>query len=120
MNIGLYETARWAVPLLESNARQQGPHPCLFLSGGAVYENPVVEVFALCMQKAAQHNLMKSLWIKQGDGKGKVHVAVANIGGVVKDDDPIINAKNIAQTYCTLYNEDVGEWRHRVDIGVSN
>lgn len=51
-------------------------------------------------------------------GEKGVHVAVANIGGEVKDEDPVINAKNISQTYWGLYTEDKDSWRHKVDIGV--
>lgn len=60
MNIGLYVTMSWAKPLMEDRAkdRKQAPYPCMFLSGGAVADNPVPPVFALSMQKVCYFPLL--------------------------------------------------------------
>lgn len=116
MNVGLYVVATWATPLLISRAEEKLGRPSFLLSGGAVHEDPLPEVFSLCMQKAAQHNLMKSL-DKQFGAQG-VHFGVVNIGGPVTDEDPVINVKNISETFWELAQEEKGKWRHSVDIGV--
>ncbi|KAI9695820.1 MAG: hypothetical protein M1820_008414 [Bogoriella megaspora] len=118
MNIGLYVSATWAIPLLEGRAkgRSKGPYPTLLLSGGYVHEDPLPVAFALCMQKAMQHNLMKSLW--KVESEKSVHVGVSNIGAEVSDEEPERSPGGIAKTYWELYNEERGSWRHSVDIGI--
>ena len=124
MNIGLYIAATWALPLMEKRVegRRQEPRPAFLLSGGYVYEDPRPEVFALCMQKAMQHNFMKSLWkiakAKGERGEEAVHIGVANIGGHVGDEEPVRTAANIAEVYWELYGEKRETWRHQIDVGV--
>lgn len=60
MNIGLYTAIGWAQPHLLALAKRAHSRPCFFLSGGAIYKDPLPMVFALSMQKAAQWNLMQS------------------------------------------------------------
>ena len=116
MNGGLYVTATWALPLLEARAKEDHESkPTFFMTGGYVWQDPVPELFALCMQKAAQHNLMKSLWKQHGSSKG-IHFATLSIAGVVQDSDKNINAKAIAGHYWDLYNEDKKSWRFNVDL----
>ena len=124
MNIGLYVTATWALPLLEKRAsgRTKGPWPSFLLSGGYIANDPKEVFFALSMQKAMQHNLMKSMWNvqlgREKKGVGAVHTAVANIGGHVGDEEPVRTSENIAGIYWELYQEEKGKWRQQVDIGV--
>ncbi|KAF2234182.1 NAD(P)-binding protein [Viridothelium virens] len=123
MNVGLYVTATWALPLMEDRAkgRGKGPWPSFLLSGGFVAEDPRETVFALSMQKAMQHNLMKSLWRVQMHKKteeGPVHFGVSNIGGHVGDEEPVRTASNIAGVHWELYGEERQNWRQQVDIGV--
>jgi NAD(P)-dependent dehydrogenase (short-subunit alcohol dehydrogenase family) len=115
MNLGLYVTATWAKPHLEAQAKEGAAHPCLFLSGSGIGDIPLPVLFSLSMQKAAQQNLMRSLG--QVLGPRGVHVAYASIDGQVTDDDPHLNAKNIASKYWELYQEKQKEWRDRVVIG---
>ena len=123
MNIGLYITATWALPLMEKRAegRGEGPWPSFLLSGGYVADDPRENVFALSMQKAMQHNLMKSLWkVQMGkkNDEGMVHIGIANIGGHVGDEEPVRTAGNIARVYWEVYREERSSWRQQVDIGV--
>lgn len=116
MNIGLYVTATWALSHFKSLASGPGSsHPSFFLSGGAINAKPIAAVFSLSLQKAAQHNFMESLRIVAGP-KG-VHVAIVTIGGVVADEDPVVNAGNIASTYWRLYEQDKSAWEFEVKIG---
>jgi NAD(P)-dependent dehydrogenase (short-subunit alcohol dehydrogenase family) len=115
MNLGLYVTATWAKPHLEARAKEGKAHPCLFLSGSGIGDTPFPPLFSLSMQKAAQQNLMRSLG--QVLGPKGVHVAYASIDGQVADDDPVVNAKNIASTYWGLYQEEQKDWGDRVVIG---
>ncbi|KAI9664054.1 MAG: hypothetical protein M1821_007545 [Bathelium mastoideum] len=124
MNIGLYVTASWALPLMEQRAegRSKGPAPSFLLSGGYIATDPREIVFALSMQKAMQHNLMKSMWrVQKGreeKGEAAVHVAIANIGGRVADEEPVRTAANIAKINWEIYGEEKGSWRQQVDIGI--
>lgn len=67
------------------------------------------------MVKAAQYNLLNSF--SQIAGPKGIHVANVNIGGEVKDEDPVINAKNIAAQLWTLYGQDQAAWQKQIDVG---
>ena len=67
------------------------------------------------MQKAAQYSFAGSL--SQVGGPKGIHVATVIIGGVVKDDDPVINAKNIADKFWELYGQEEKSWQSRLDVG---
>lgn len=67
------------------------------------------------MNKAAQVNFMDS-FAQIVNPKG-IHVATVDIGGIVQDSDPVVNAKNIAKTFWELYEEDKNSWRQMVALG---
>lgn len=114
MNIGLYVTAAWALPLLESNAQSKS-HPCFFITGGQIWDHPFPAYFSLSMQKAAQVNFAGSL--SQVAGPKGIHVATVSVGGVVKDEDPVLNAKNIASKFWELYLQDRDGWSDMLNVG---
>ncbi len=114
MVVGMYAAAAWARPHLISAAQKPGTKPCFFLSGGPIATEPFADLFVLSIQKAAQLNLMGSL--SQVLGPERVHVAMINIGGAVVDDEPILNAKNIASIYWKLYLQDNADWEFEVKL----
>lgn len=118
MNLGLYVTASWALPHMVSLVGKENAYPSFFLSGGGINARPVASLFSLSMQKAAQHNFMESFRIV-AEPQG-VHVGIVNIGGVVTDQDAVINARKIASTYWDLYQQEKNEWKFEVKIGDIN
>lgn len=115
MTVGLYVAAAWAAPHLVAAAQRPDAHPSIFLSGGPIQDQPFADIFVLSIQKAAQFNFMGSL--KQVVGSKGVHVASVNIGGAVRDDEPILNAKNIASQYWRLHEQDEVDWEWQVKLG---
>lgn len=115
MNVGLYVAATWAIPHLTAAAGRPGAHPSFFLSNGGLYEHPIAQYFALSMQKAAQFNFTGSL--HQVLGPKGVHVASIAIASVIRDDDPVLNAKNIADRFWKLYEQDKENWEFNVKMG---
>ena len=115
MNVGLYVAASWAVPHLTSIAKQPGTHPSFLFSNSGLWDHPIGDFFSLSMQKAAQHNLAGSL--NQLLGPQGVHVASVNIGGILDDDNPVINAANSAQALVDLYEQDQKNWQWEIKIG---
>ena len=67
------------------------------------------------MQKAAQFNLAGSL--NQVLAPEGVHVASVDIGGIVKDEDPVLNPRNIAEQFLKLYQQDKTQWMFDVKLG---
>jgi short-subunit dehydrogenase len=70
--------------------------------------NPIPEYFALSLVKAAQRNLMQSLWMvyaKQG-----VHVGVVNVGGPVSEGHEVWNPRNVAERAWGWFEEGKGEF----------
>lgn len=116
MNVGLYVTATWAVPLLGS-LKQEKPnsHPSFFITGGGIWKEYLHFVFALSMQKAAQVNFAGCL--AQIAGPMGIHVATISVNGLVSDSDPVTNAKNVASTYWKLYLQESNDWENMVDLG---
>lgn len=115
MNIGLYVAATWAIPHLTAAAGRPGAHPSFLLSNGAICEHPIAGYFALSMQKAAQFNFTSSL--RQVLGPKGVHVAVITIAAIIRDDHPVLNAKNIAEQYWKLYEQNEDSWDFDVPMG---
>lgn len=116
MTIGLYVTAVWALPLLESVKQSKtDSRPSFFMTGGGIWEQPIPEVFALSVQKAAQVNLARTF--EQIAGPKGVHVATVSVNGPVQDSDPVLNAKNIASKFWDLYLQESGNWENLPQIG---
>jgi len=115
MNIGMYVAATWALPHLTSVAQKPGTKPSFLFGNSGIYEYPISDFFSLSMQKAAQTNFAASL--NQIAGPKGVHVASVNIGGIISDDDPEMNAKLIATKVWELYSQDKGSWTFELKVG---
>jgi NAD(P)-dependent dehydrogenase (short-subunit alcohol dehydrogenase family) len=115
MNIGLYTAAAWAIPHLTARTRQPDAHPSFFFSNSGLYHYPIADFFSLSMQKAAQFNLAGSL--NQVLAPQGVHVGSVDIGGVVTDEDPVLNSRNIAEQFWKLYQQDKEQWMFDVKLG---
>lgn len=118
MNIGQYVTAVWALPLLAEVAKRSGTHATFLNSSSGVADTPIPQVFSLSMQKAAQNNFLKSF--AHTAGPQDIHVARVDINGAVSDDQPELNAKNIAQQHWTLSQQDKSGWTDKIDVGSFN
>lgn len=118
MNIGQYITAVWALPLLAEVAKRSGTHATFLNSSSGIADMPIPQVFSLSMQKAAQNNFLKSL--AHTAGPQGIHVARVDINGPVSDDQPELNAKNIAQQHWTLSQQDKNNWQEKIDVGSFN
>ncbi|KIW29266.1 uncharacterized protein PV07_05091 [Cladophialophora immunda] len=115
MNLGLFVAASWALPHLTAAAEQPGTHPSFLFTNSGLWDRPLANFASLSMQKAAQYNLMLSL--KQMVEARGVHVAGVNIGGLVREEDPVINPNNIARALFDLSQEDKPNWQWEVKVG---
>jgi len=117
MNIGQLITAYWAFPLLTQLAAQNKPgvHPTFLNSSSGVGNTPLPPLFSLCMQKAAQNNFLGSF--AQVAGPKGVHIARVDINGVVRDEEPVLNAKNIAEQHWKLSRQGKEEWQDMIEVG---
>ena len=111
-NIGLHETAKWAVPLLK-----QAPEdslPSLFVTSTTqLYKEPVPQLASLSMVKSAQRSLVLSLNALHGK---EVHIGLVSVGGVVSPDAKNLNPENIAEQAYKLYKQPRGSWEREVEI----
>jgi len=111
-NIGLHETAKWAIPLLK-----QAPEdslPSLFVTGTTqLYKEPVPQLASLSMVKSAQRSLVLSLNALHGK---EVHIGLVSVGGVVSPDAKNLNPENIAEQAYKLYKQPRGSWEREVEI----
>ncbi|KEF51485.1 uncharacterized protein A1O9_12402 [Exophiala aquamarina CBS 119918] len=115
MNIGMYVAATWALPHLNSVAQEPGTRPSFLFGNSGIYEYPISDFFSLSMQKAAQTNFAGSF--SQIAGPKGIHVASVNIGGIISDGDPEMNAKLIASKLWELYSQDKDNWSFEVKVG---
>lgn len=115
MNIGLYVAATWAIPHLTAVAKEQGSHPSILFSNSGLWDHPIGDFFSLSLQKAAQYNFAGSL--NQLIGPQGVHVGSVNIGGIISDDDPDMNARLIASKLWDLYAQEKENWTFEIKIG---
>jgi NAD(P)-dependent dehydrogenase (short-subunit alcohol dehydrogenase family) len=111
-NIGLHETAKWAIPLLK-----QAPEdslPSLFVTSTTqLYKEPVPQLASLSMVKSAQRSLVLSLNALHGKD---VHIALVSVGGVVSPDAKNLSPENIAEQAYKLYKQPRGSWEREVEI----
>ena len=96
-------------------AKSQGTKPSFLSSSTAIECLPNAGFFSLFMQKAAQRNFLDAL--SQIAGPAGVHVARSEISGIVADDDPELNAKNIAEGLYRLSQQEKSEWESKVSVG---
>lgn len=91
----LYVLAQRYVPHLVSLAKADpAAKPALLVTSSALPLQPIPQLFALSLVKAAQRNLVQSLnmtYAPEG-----VHVGVINVAGIVSPDESERNPANIA------------------------
>ncbi|RYP70477.1 hypothetical protein DL771_005414 [Monosporascus sp. 5C6A] len=91
----LYVCAQRVIPrLLELAKSETEAMPALIVTSSMLPLNPIPQLFALSLVKAAQRNLMQSLsmtYATQG-----IHIGLINVGGPVSPTDKIWNPTNIA------------------------
>jgi len=115
MTLGLWVAASWALPHLTAAAGKPGSHPSLLFTSSGLWDRPMADFASLSLQKAAQYNLLLS-FKQQVEPRG-VHVGGVNIGGLVSDEDPVKNSKNIAQALFELYQQDQPNWQWEIKVG---
>jgi hypothetical protein len=115
MNVALYVTATWALPLMAELAKNPDTHPSILLSSTGVKYLPGAGLFALFMQKAAQNNFLGAL--SQVAGPAGVHIARSEISGIVADEEPEMNSKNIAEGLYKLSRQEKSQWEEMVAVG---
>ncbi|RYP04083.1 hypothetical protein DL764_004677 [Monosporascus ibericus] len=91
----LYVCAQRVIPrLLQLAKSETEAMPALIVTSSMLPLNPIPQLFALSLVKAAQRNLMQSLsmaYASQG-----IHVGLINVGGPVSPTDKVWNPTNIA------------------------
>ncbi|GIK05162.1 hypothetical protein Aspvir_009264 [Aspergillus viridinutans] len=114
-NLALYAVAKWAMPLLRAKAATGTDcRPSFLVTSSWLPVDPIPELFALSMVKAAQANLVKSLakvFAPQG-----VQVGLVVVGGVVSPSAPALNARNVAEQAWNLFARKREEWTGQVTI----
>lgn len=113
-NLALYQTAQWAMPLLEERAGTEGASPSfLVTSTTQLHKEPVADLVSLSMVKSAQRALVLSLHAKFGE---EVHVALVSVGGVVSPESKTLSPENIAEQTFQLYKQPKDKWTREIEI----
>ena len=115
MTLGLWVAASWALPHLTAAGGKSSSHPSLLFTNSGLWDRPIADFASLSIQKAAQYNMLLS-YRQQVESQG-VHVAGVNIGGLVSDEDPVLNPKNIAQALFELYQQAKPDWQWELKVG---
>jgi NAD(P)-dependent dehydrogenase (short-subunit alcohol dehydrogenase family) len=107
--LALYAVASWAQPLLKQVASEDPTaHPSIIVTNSGLWNDPIEQIFALSLTKAAQHNLTWSL-AKYLENDG-IHVALLSPIGPVSPDEDDRNPSNIAEKGWELYVQERGHW----------
>lgn len=88
--------------------------PAFLVTSGLLCKEPFPNLFSLSACKAAQQNLVHSLYKEYGP-KG-VHCALVIIGGVVKDDAKLTTSSKIAEEFWGLFSQPSGKWELEVEM----
>jgi len=111
-NIGLHETAKWAIPLLKQAPEDSLPS-LLVTSTTQLYKEPIPQLASLSMVKSAQRSLVLSLNALHGKD---VHIALLSVGGIVSPDKKNLSPENIAEQAYNLYRQPRGSWEREMEI----
>ncbi|KAF9892058.1 hypothetical protein FE257_002464 [Aspergillus nanangensis] len=115
--IALYIAAEWAFPLLLRAAETLAEaeyKPSFFVTSSFLPADPIPQLFALSMAKAAQANLVKSLertFAQQG-----VHVGLVVVGGGPVSVDSALSPANIAEAAWKLFDQEKKDWRSQATV----
>jgi hypothetical protein len=112
-NLALYETAKWAVPLLKENAVEDRSPSLLVTSTTQLWREPVPALVALSMVKSAQRALVLSLNSHYGND---IHIGLVSVGGVVDPDKKNLSPDNIAEQAYALYRQPRDKWEREIEI----
>ncbi|VUC25752.1 unnamed protein product [Clonostachys rosea] len=100
----LYTAAKWAIPRLVSLADADAhARPSLLVTSSLLPLDPIPDMFALSMAKAAQRNMTQSLAKVYGP-KG-VHIGMVLVGGAVDPTHATLSPSNIASRTWGLFEE---------------
>ncbi|KAL1585967.1 hypothetical protein WHR41_04779 [Cladosporium halotolerans] len=111
-NLALYETAKWAIPLLKQAPEDSLPS-LIVTSTTLLYKEPLPQLVSLSMVKSAQRALVLSLNAMHGKD---VHIGLLSVGGVVHPDAPNLSPLNIAEQAYKLYKQPRGSWEREIEI----
>jgi hypothetical protein len=81
--------------LLDFTSSNADQNPSFVVTSGMLAKDPFPAMFSLATCKGGQYNLAHSLH-KEFEPKG-VHCALVIVGGAVKDESEVTNARNIAE-----------------------
>lgn len=114
-SVGLYVTAVWALPHLTELAKSPNARPTFLLTSTNIQDLPGSLFFSLFMGKAAQRNFLGAF--NQIAAPAGVHVARSEINGIVADENPELNARNIANGLYALSRQEKSKWQFRTEMG---
>ncbi|KAK8207912.1 hypothetical protein M8818_004165 [Zalaria obscura] len=113
-NLALYETACWAIPLLQKSSSDSSRSPSIIVtSTDQLYKQPIPDLFSLSMTKAAQRNLVQSLHATYGK---EIHIALLSVGGIVSPEKKTLSPENIADEAWALYKQPKSQWQFEVEV----
>jgi len=111
-NLALYVTACWAIPILKKSSEESSP-TLIVTSTNSLYKEPIPELFSLSMVKAAQRNLVQSLYATYGSD---IHIALLSVGGIVSPEKKNLSPDNIAGQAWELYKQPRSKWQMELEI----
>ncbi|MCJ1472977.1 hypothetical protein MMC13_001626 [Lambiella insularis] len=99
----LYTLARWAMPLLRASP---SPQRALLVTSSELWKEPLPELFALSVAKAAQRTLVLCLQRAFAD----VHVALLSVPVRVGEGEGMVRAGRVAEGMWELWRQERGRW----------
>ena len=100
----MYTVAKWAMPkLLDLASSNTNTTPSFVTTSGMLAKDLFPAMFSLATCKGGQYNLVHSLH-KEYEPKG-VHFPLVVVGGAVKDESAVTNARNIAEETWKVFKQ---------------
>jgi len=90
--------------LLDLRSSDASITPSFVVTSGMLAKDPFPAMFSLATCKGGQYNLARSLH-KEFEPKG-VHCALVIVGGSVKDESEVTNARNIAEETWKVFKKE--------------
>lgn len=110
----MYTVAQWAFPQLLELANAGHHKPSFLVTSGSICQDPFPELFSLSASKAAQYNMVTSLY-KAYSEKG-IHCGLVVVGGRLRTQTINCNAADVADKTWELYCQPKGQYSKEITL----
>lgn len=113
--VALHTAFTWALPLLKKHIHTSTTstgHSSFLVTSSLLWRDPIPQMFSLCLTKAAQRNLVMSLYLTYPE----LHIVLLNVKGQVSVESAHWSPEMVAEKWWEVYSLPKEDWTVDVDM----